>query len=967
MFVVVVALAGLGGCVGVQQRFPADVQAAFAHDDMRRLETDRFILYYPAHRRAEVDRFVARAERCARALRDAALVKGWSWNDRMVITMPDTSFNNAFVAAGNLGYEPVSVIPTITTVDFTTEFGLLPDPGFIACHELTHYVHYSQVAGFWGALDRVFGDVFTPHELVDPWFFEGWATHYESKLTGIGRPTWPIFTGIFAAGYAGRHINGGDLSELQRLAPVDIGHHYLVGTMFLRYLTERYGEQAVWTAIARQARAITPYFFTGTFKDGFGKSLGDLIDEFDRWHTQSFPVRARPAAQRTIATLGSNARYARGRDGTEAWVTEDVDQPPRLIVRDPGGATLAEIALNEILPPRPLVNAVVFEVSGLSVTADGREVWLTVDDRDTTENVPRLLRWRRGDGGLTELSHALGPGATVDPRGATYYYCAVDGDRWSLAAWDARTGARRVVLDAPPGTYVLGAQVSADGARLVASAWDGSAFVAWVLDAATGARLGEIRGDGTPIWDASFIDDGRVMYLGVVDGRFQLFVDGQPVTDAPYAVLAARGAGGTIRFLNRDGWRWTIDEISAPAAGVPAAVAAAPAAPALAAPPAAAPVVSSDEPYSPWEHFLFPQLRSPTLVQVSDQSVEIGAVIGGGDRLGLQRWSIAGFFQPPRVQNGPVHGGGEIDYLNAMAAPWTILASASIASWADPVDQDGSTVTLDEQRRTRDASLSLARTWRDTLTTTLSGIYTQDMDQPPNLPRLDRKLAGPALSLAWQSVESTPYVLRRALAVAAAGAYYPHALSTFTGDIYDVGAGLTGVVPLPGTARHTLALRLRGRALIAAEDTHLLQLGGLVQGVELGSASSVATPAPTFDDARFPPNRRFQDYLRGYEDYAITTDRAAIGSLTWLYPLIIDRGVASTLWWFPASFVSQIDLELFAAGAVDRNRDLHAAAGGELTLEMTLLRRPFTLGYQVARRVRDDRALTQLLELVLPL
>ncbi|HEX3760160.1 MAG TPA: hypothetical protein VHW23_15695 [Kofleriaceae bacterium] len=899
------------------------------------------------------------------------------WMDKMVVTMPDTSFNNAFVAPGVLGYEPVSVIPTVTTLDFTTEFGLLPDPGIIACHELTHYVHFSQVAGFWSGLDLVFGPLYTPHAFVDPWFSEGWATHHEAKLSpGTGRPMWPIFTGIFAAGYAGQHIHGGDLSEHGRLAPVDIGHHYLVGTLFLRYLTERYGEKAVWTAIASQARQITGLFFAGTFKDGFGKSLGDLIDEFDRWHAQTFPVRVRPAAQRTIATLGSNARYARGRDGTEAWVSEDVDQPPRLVVRDPGGATLAEIALNEILPPRPLVDAAVFLVSGLSVTADGREVWLTVSDRDTTENVPRLLRWRRGDGGLTELTHALGPGATIDPTGATYYYCATDGDRWSLAAWDVRTGARRVLFEAPPGTYVLGAQVSADGARLVASAWDGSAFVAWVLDAATGARLAEIRGDGTPIWDASFTEDGRVVYLGVVDGRFQLFVDGQPVTDAPYAVLAARGARGTIRFLNRDGWRWTLDEIAAPAAGMPAAATAAPpapasavpasAAPASAAPPSAAPVVSSDEPYSVWDHFLFPQVRLPSIIGESGQTVRYGASIGGGDRLGLQRWSLEGHVQPATRPGGPLHGGGEVDYLNTMAAPWTIVANVGIDDWADPVEQDGTSVTRDEERRTRDVALTVARTWRDTLTTALGGVYTEDFDQPPDQPRLDRKLGGPALSLAWQSVEATPYVLRRALAADASAAYYPHALSSFAGDIYDVGGGVVGVVPLPWTARHTLTLQLRGRALVAAEDTHLLQLGGLASGNELASASSVAT-APTFDDTRFPPNLRFIEYLRGYEDYAITTDRAAVASLAWRYPLIIDRGVASTLWLFPASFVSQLDLELFASGAIDRCHDLHAAAGGELRLQMTLLRAPLVLGYQVARRVRDDNAVTQLLELEMPL
>src|SRR5262249_32484181 len=142
---------------------------------------------------------------------------------------------------------------------------------------------------------------------------------------------------------------------------------------------------------------------------------------------QTFPVRRRPAGQRTLAALGSDARYARGRDGTEAWVDSDVDAPPRLVVRAPDGA-VSELGLIDVAPPRTLVQAAPLLVSGLSVTADGGEVWLTMIDLGATYQVPRLLRWRRGDGALTELSHELGPGATIDPRGETYYYCEVDGD-----------------------------------------------------------------------------------------------------------------------------------------------------------------------------------------------------------------------------------------------------------------------------------------------------------------------------------------------------------------------------------------------------------------------------------------------------------------------------------------------------------------------------------------------------------
>ena len=42
-------------------------------------------------------------------------------------------------------------------------------------------------------------------------------------------------------------------------------------------------------------------------------------------------------------------------------------------------------------------------------------------------------------------------------------------------------------------------------------------------------------------------------------------------------------------------------------------------------------------------------------------------------------------------------------------------------------------------------------------------------------------------------------------------------------------------------------------------------------------------------------------------------------------------------------------------------QNLHAAAGGALTLSFALWRQPVSLAYQIARRVRDDDALVQLL------
>jgi len=978
--------AGLAAaCVPIAvPRFPADVSAALAEEPTRRLETDQVILYYPASRVAEARRFVAHAERCLEVLRASAVVRNRFWAAKPVIVMPELAYNNAYVAAPTLGLEPLAVIPTFNTLDFATEFGLPPDPGFIGCHELVHQVQDAQIDGTWAALSTVFGAVVTPQVGFDAWFFEGVATHYEASLQpGVGRPRWPIFTGMFAAGYAGRSISGGDLSELGRRAPV--GHHYLVGTMFVDFLVERYGERALWLVIANQASsALLVTSVAGRFEAAYGRSLGTLIDEFSRWSATRFPVRAAPATQtRVRERLGADARYARGLDGTEAWIAGDVDRPVRLVVRAPDGRVVADEDLTELVPPRTLATADPLAVSGLSITADGREVWLTAVDLAGTSSTTRLLRWRQGDG-LVELATGLGPGGTIAPDGATYYYVDVDGDRWRLARWDV-AGRRRagIVGHVTPGTYVLAAQPSADGARLIESVWDGVAFALWIVDAATGERLETIVDPaGGPVYDGAFLADGRAIFLGVVDGRFQVRVradDGSVAvaTDAAYAVLAPRGGpGGTIRFLDRERWQWDLAEIQVAASAgatagttAPSGPVSAPALPSSASPtptPTAPPVIRSDVAYSRLDRLFVPTLRAPSVVTLGPGLPLFGLVLAGGDRLGFQRWAGAAYVQPG-IEGQRTVGSGAISYVNAMLAPWLVFADGSIYRWNQrEADDDPATdLFVYRARRTRDASLAIARVWRESIAASLSASFTDDHDQLAGTNAIRSRLAGATAALAYDAIDPTLYTgAGRALAASASVGYFPASLSTFAGDLVDLAAAIRVAAPVPPTHRLMATAEGRGRAVIAraAVDADLIEVGGAFAYLPLWGRSSVDHPDP-IDDLRFPPGRRFGELVRGFEDLPISTDRAALGDLGLRYPLVIDRGIAST-WFLPATFVRQLDLEVFGAGWLDldpdRPRQRHLAVGGAVTLRIALFRLPLAIQYQVARRITDDDAVVQL-------
>jgi hypothetical protein len=967
----VVALVA-AGCGAASPRFPSDVHAALADEPMRRLETGSLIIYYPAKRQAQARRLADRAEGCAAQLQARALIRNrWS-AEKMVLVVPELPFNNAFVMPAALGTEEISVVPTVNTLDFATELGLPPDPAHIACHELVHYVQFQQIAGMWGFFDLVFGHLISPQVGLDSWFFEGLATHYEAALQpGAGRPRWPVFRGMFHAGYAGQDLGGGDLSELGRRAPP--GHNYLVGTYFIAFLAERYGEDALWRLVAEQARSTVILFNTnGRFKSAFGRSLSTLIDEFAVWARERFPVRATPPQQRRVRELGMSARYARGRGGHEAAIWSDVDAPTRLTVWDPDGRERASIRLVDLVPPRQLVTAAPILSSGLSITDDGR-VFFTTIDPGATYQTTRLFRW---DGALTEITTGLGSGGAIDGAGTRYLAMHADGDRWELVAYTLATGERRVLTRTEPGQYVLGAQLSPDGRRAVASVWN-RGFVLWILDATTGQRLSEIRTpDLSPVFDGSFVDDATITYLASIDGRFQVVVRDlaagatRVLTDAPYAVLGARAVGDRVRFLNREGWRWTVDEVAferpdAAAEATPAGAAVSPPSAAAAGRPA---TIQSDVPYSQLDGLFRPQLHTIALISPASGASLVGGALAGGDRLGFHRWALAGF-----VQSGGDRLSGQASYLNANLAPWMIAASVAYLDWDEGLDDDfdDAGVRLLDHRVQGLATLSVGRVWRETIGTSLIAVgednrdsvitEREGVDDTEESDDVRRRMAGAGVLLDMVALDGSR-ITSHGWWTRASGIYYPGDLSTLVPDVTDLRGELGLRAPVPWTRRHAVALVARGRRQVSGDDLNLLRLGGApLLGVAWDRSTDREGPDPD-DDPRLPDGVVFQETLRGYEDFTILTDWAAIADVSWSYPLVIDRGVATTLWLLPASFVRQVDLELFASAAGDdRGRDgFHAAAGAAATLSMSFLRFPLAIGYQASRRLVDDDAILQL-------
>ena len=970
-------MAALAACGSVSPRFSPDISTALADHPMRRLETERLSLYYPAARREEALRVAARLEGCAGALHRRARIRDGQAGRKMVVIMPEMPFNNAYVAAPVGGSEPHSILSTYNTFDFTTELGLPSDPSYVGCHEIVHYVQFLQVDGFWDTVNDVFGDLISPQLGLDPWFLEGLATYYESRLQpGTGRMAWPAWRGTFHAGVAGRRLGGGDLSAFRRDA--HWGNHYLVGSFFIEFLVERHGEDKLWELIDVQGHsAFWTMWVSLRFKYVYGKSLSALIDDFADWTAARFPVQPRPPAQRRVRHIGVNARYARSPGGMEAVIARDHDVPPRLSIYAPDGTLLRTHGLVDVVPPRMLTSGAPALVSGLSFTADGRQLYFTALDQGTTFEVARLVRYDVASGDMHVAHHGLGGlGGAISPDGTTYYFARADGDRMHLAALDLGTGRERILAQAPPRTYFLTPRPSPDGTRLVATVFSPEGgYEVRLFDARTGAALDRLPLAGRGGLDASFAGDHRLVLLAPHEGRFQVFAYDlrtralARLSDAPYLAFAPRAQGDTVRFLDREGWGWNLAEIPLPAPqattsaapeaapeATPETAGAAPGAvevdPALAPPVSAAPRVLSDAPYSHLDHLLIPQVRTLAIVDSQDLSSPLfGLTLAGSDRLGFHNWGLSALYQANRGL-----WSGSFSYIDTQLAPLTIGIQAS--HFAFEIGED------ERLQRQSAGELFLSRTMRDSTTLSLGATGVDDArPEDPVLERRSRRLAGPFLSARYSGAEGTPHGgLRRALRMSARAALYPTALSTLAEGFADLDGALGVTVPLPLWRRHALHLDLRGRDLVGlAPGTGLLQVGGQPALISLYRRSS--DPAgPDYSNDLLPAGSYFAEPLRGFEDYALALDRVAIADATYRYPLIIDRGFASVLWLFPSLFFRQLDLELFGAVAlagisdIDQE-DLHAAAGGALSLGLAVGLVPVSVRYQLARRLTDDLAL----------
>ena len=656
-----------------------------------------------------------------------------------------------------------------------------------------------------------------------------------------------------------------------------------------------------------------------------------------------------------------------------------------------------------MLPPRKLAIAAPSFASGLSFSPDGRWLYFVALDLDPTYQVARLYRYDV-DAGTLEVVHRdlRGAGGSLTPDGRRYVFARADGDHHDLAELDLATGAMRVIAREPHGAFVAIPRVSPDGTRIVATRFDGQRFRIVLVDARDGRLLATLPTGDEPVHDASWVDDHRVVFLGgaPADAGFQVYdydLDSgrsAKLTHAPFLAFQPSAAGGqTLRFLNREGWEWTLDEIPLPPrappppvqieSAPPVAAAPAPAANA-AAPPAAndaTPPAAAAAPAPPRRCDARARRRADGPGHAAARSAPRAR---RDEHHPALRRRHAG--EPDR---SPVHSAAVRTDVHRRRAPGDIPGRRAVRRRPDWIASAGrwpgyfqlrrrgqrrrlvrllepAARAADAVARRRRRSRSRTRRRSSTATPSTAADYT--------LRRRDSELSVDAVRLFYDNPVSLGFALRRELAPrrsrpsscrccriggphlsartraprrrrtrARAASSSRRSTPPLTRSRWssagfgfaDLRGEVAAIVPLPFYRRHTLLFDLRGRDLAGVAGGRRPAARRRLRPAAARASRPDQPEVPVTDYPFLPPGALFVEPLRGFEDYPFAVDRIAIGSATYRLPIIIDYGWASTLGLLPALFVRQVDFDLFAVAASDgHSGGRHSAAGGSLSLQL---------------------------------
>ena len=421
-------------------------------------------------------------------------------------------------------------------------------------HEYAHIAHLSRAGGWINGLRRGFGrmPLLFPNLYQPIWAIEGIATWQESTLTREGR----VVAGDF-------RLLLDRAADAKRFDPIDRanggnvdwpgGHGpYLYGGYFHDFLARKYGADSIHALAAETGRRV-PYLGSRAYKKIFGRSLGQLWEDFETATDAAGSAAGETQAVRLThhGFQVSTPRFAR--DGRLFYSLATPHAFPALMALPrPAPASPGSAA-----EPRQIATRYLGGAIGVS---DGR---LIIDELELVQSVALQsdlygLDLKTGDRvRLTREARAADP--DVSPDGSTIVCTIQMADRRALATMPLGVGSGVTspqLLISETGVEFAAPRWSPDGRSLAAErrTLGGPAEIVLVDVASKQVRtLATLPGgrSGSPAW---MPDGAHVLFTGAVGADpFQIYR--ASVSTSAISRLEGTGRSAQAPDVSADGAR----------------------------------------------------------------------------------------------------------------------------------------------------------------------------------------------------------------------------------------------------------------------------------------------------------------------------------------------------------------------------------------------------------------------------
>ncbi|MBT8397709.1 MAG: hypothetical protein KJN92_12120, partial [Gemmatimonadetes bacterium] len=370
-------------------------------EDWRTLETEHFRVTYPRDLLELAQRAGERAERAWTALEETLAEPPKKMVDLVLTDHADIS--NGFAQVFPSNRIVVFVPPPVDGfgLPFMDEWLEL-----VVTHELVHTFHQDRARNLGGVLRTIFGRVplewpFFPGSATPGWTGEGMATYYESELTQAGRVRGSfhemvVRTAILEGGFESIDQTSGD-------SPVWPGgqRYYIYGSLFLKYLMDLHGSEAMGSFVEAVAGQWIPYRLNAAARDAFGISFSDA------WSAWEISLEARYAALRDSLTRFAPLTVGEAitDEGYYAWSPEPSRDGQTLAFARADGRSDPQIRLIDLTSGREEKLVRTNNLSQFSWTPTGEILFSQVEFTDSYRRRGDLFLTGQG-GRATRISDA---------------------------------------------------------------------------------------------------------------------------------------------------------------------------------------------------------------------------------------------------------------------------------------------------------------------------------------------------------------------------------------------------------------------------------------------------------------------------------------------------------------------------------------------------------------------------------